>query len=723
MKFLIMATSPHHAVAITETSNELTSGLSDSTAEQIVRLLRQADAQIFSGWRELPSLTDESTLDTIASIARAAASILSQSPQLSSQSNELAANLSSFSRTSSTNKFASSPSTCIYSSALASSVYATSRIVITGSGTSGRMAFVISRAFNEIMIRVGKAPCFEYLHAGEDPALFLSREAPEDNWQLAERRLAEIMSRSSKVMLVGITCGISAPFVASQIDFAMKHLDDKVHAIALIGFNLCEQARNTPVEGWSKTVADVVRDMLHQKAQGAPCFILNPIVGPEAVTGSTRMKGGSATKILLEVIFERAFVIMVRASSTLNNASLMSSPILQRRTQEASSNWSVDNTSTYSLESSPSRVQVMRKDSTGSQVLNDSVTCDDDNNYTTHPVGRDQCQDGCDQQVSTVSDSLNTEREPARAGGSTPHNFFSSFFRWLRRYHDQEHHHSDCGEIDSEIFLSHTRIRHLLMNYEAAMRTFYLCLNDVGTAIELVAKSLQNKGHIYYLGRNTYGLAAVIDASECQPTYNARFEDVRAFLCGGYQTLRNVQGDLTAHHKHFRLSWRNFLEDIVPILSDVDTIVVVDGCYTSPDTKAAMEDEALLPEILHQCKTRSASIMAVVIGKIEDKAISHHAYNQQGIANLSNSISMSPVDELLASELEQNDLFDFTLHIPLQLTTLDTVPLPVYAEFGMKLALNALSTGAFVMAGKVMTNRMIDLQVCKIVIPILIVNL
>ena len=37
-------------------------------------------------------------------------------------------------------------------------------------------------------------------------------------------------------------------------------------------------------------------------AEGKKCHILNPIVGPEALTGSTRMKGGSATKIILEVV-------------------------------------------------------------------------------------------------------------------------------------------------------------------------------------------------------------------------------------------------------------------------------------------------------------------------------------------------------------------------------------------------------------------------------------
>jgi len=32
-------------------------------------------------------------------------------------------------------------------------------------------------------------------------------------------------------------------------------------------------------------------------------FVVNPIVGPEAITGSSRMKGGSATKLLLETLF------------------------------------------------------------------------------------------------------------------------------------------------------------------------------------------------------------------------------------------------------------------------------------------------------------------------------------------------------------------------------------------------------------------------------------
>jgi adenylosuccinate lyase len=35
-------------------------------------------------------------------------------------------------------------------------------------------------------------------------------------------------------------------------------------------------------------------------------LLLNPIVGPEAITGSSRMKGGTATKIVLDILFSHA---------------------------------------------------------------------------------------------------------------------------------------------------------------------------------------------------------------------------------------------------------------------------------------------------------------------------------------------------------------------------------------------------------------------------------
>ncbi|EGD80773.1 glucokinase regulatory protein [Salpingoeca rosetta] len=703
--------------SVTETSNELTDGLDMASPEQIVRLLRQADAQMFSGWREFPGINDTSTIDTMAELAEVASTILAASPH-TKPARRTAAKGQGFklSASANTSAKATSPMTCVHSPTLAASVYATSRVVITGSGTSGRMAFFICRAFNEMMLRSGRAPCFEYLHAGEDPALFVSREAPEDNWQLAQRRLAEVMSRSERIMLVGITCGLSAPFVASQLEYAMGFLNSKVHAVALLGFNPVERARNAPVEGWHRTVADVVQEMARRRAEGEPCFILNPVVGPEAVTGSTRMKGGSATKFLLEIVFERAFVAMA-ANVATPGPSTPSTPETRRR---GSRDCRADRR-THSP--SPARATSGAVSSSSQET----ATVDSATAATTTPTT-------VPAEPAATAATAPTAATAEQGSSNNHHTLQSILFPFLRRHHQQHHHrhhqrhhHRRTGSATSSPdsqqqqqqqsqlceggCLGRASISALLMNYEAAVRATYLSLVDIATVVAMGAEALSKGGHIYYLGRNSYGLAAVIDASECQPTYNARFEDVRAFLCGGYATLRNVQGDLSSHSRDFRLGWCHFGEDIVPTLTSHDLVVVVDGAYTCADTPAAMEDEKLLPSILTDVKAKGAALVAAVVGDVQCKATSHPVYASSSSSSSPSSSSSSPVDEVLQQELSSPQRFDFVLRVDLQHVAFDTLPIPVFAEIAMKLVLNAITTGAFVLTGKVMKNRMIDLQV------------
>ena len=72
----------------------------------------------------------------------------------------------------------------------------------------------------------------------------------------------------------------------------------------LVGFNPVNRARNAVLEGWGKTFREVAiaLEELSQK-QPHQYFIINPVVGPEPITGSTRMKGGTATKIILDTLF------------------------------------------------------------------------------------------------------------------------------------------------------------------------------------------------------------------------------------------------------------------------------------------------------------------------------------------------------------------------------------------------------------------------------------
>jgi N-acetylmuramic acid 6-phosphate (MurNAc-6-P) etherase len=51
-------------------------------------------------------------------------------------------------------------------------------IVISGCGTSGRMAYFVARAYNQVLRAQGRTECVKYLVSGGDPALLLSFELP-----------------------------------------------------------------------------------------------------------------------------------------------------------------------------------------------------------------------------------------------------------------------------------------------------------------------------------------------------------------------------------------------------------------------------------------------------------------------------------------------------------------------------------------------------------------
>ncbi|MFN3504050.1 MAG: hypothetical protein ACK4ZJ_17510, partial [Allorhizobium sp.] len=65
---------------VTEAPNELTADLDVAVALQFVRLLRQSDAQLFSGWGGLPGMDDPETMRTVAQCVNMVQHVL-RSPQ------------------------------------------------------------------------------------------------------------------------------------------------------------------------------------------------------------------------------------------------------------------------------------------------------------------------------------------------------------------------------------------------------------------------------------------------------------------------------------------------------------------------------------------------------------------------------------------------------------------------------------------------------------------
>ncbi len=195
--------------------------------------------------------------------------------------------------------------------------------LFSGCGTSGRYAFQCARAFQEAVSKCSgpAASCtaFDFTIAGGDISIVASQELPEDDPAAGQRDMEAAVARHSPthVVFFGITCGLSAPYVAGQISHAMQDAD--FYTSVLIGFNDPEMARDVPIEGWNRTCHAVFNLLARQSRAGCTShFLLNPIIGPEAITGSSRMKGGSMTKMLLDTVcccsLKRSAVLGARAS-------------------------------------------------------------------------------------------------------------------------------------------------------------------------------------------------------------------------------------------------------------------------------------------------------------------------------------------------------------------------------------------------------------------------
>ena len=211
-------------------------------------------------------------------------------------------------------------------------------IVISGSGTSGRLAFLLALEFNRILVAQGLYPCFRHLIAGGDRAILKSAERAEDQSRQGTLDLLNVIAANeipvSQVVYVGVTCGLTATFVGAQLDYCqqqyLKQQQRKLqpmqpeadetgpapisYRMILLGFNPVSSMKDIRIANWDRTFREVVIDFQRIAADHPEdAVILNPCVGPEAICGSTRMKGGSATKILLEALAATALTSFLRS--------------------------------------------------------------------------------------------------------------------------------------------------------------------------------------------------------------------------------------------------------------------------------------------------------------------------------------------------------------------------------------------------------------------------
>ena len=128
----------------------------------------------------------------------------------------------------------------------------------------------------------------------------------------------------------------------------------------------------------------------------------------------------------------------------------------------------------------------------------------------------------------------------------------------------------------------------MLLQYQHVQaQTYQHALTNMPTIMSMAAQSLLDQGHIYYLGSGSEGCIGCIDLSEMPDTYGAPFDQSRAFVVGGWTTLKNRDGDISGRNPLLRIDTEHFATDIVPTLRPADSVIVM----TSSSTTAPLPND------------------------------------------------------------------------------------------------------------------------------------
>lgn len=145
------------------------------------------------------------------------------------------------------------------------------RLIYCGAGTSGRLGILDAV---ELVPTYGLKPNQAIgLIAGGTQAVYQAVEGAEDSIELANQDLKKI-NLNSDDSVIAIAASGRTPYAIGALDYANK------------------------IGALSVALVCVSHSEMEEHAQ----YTIAPVVGPEVVTGSTRMKAGSAQKMVLNTI-------------------------------------------------------------------------------------------------------------------------------------------------------------------------------------------------------------------------------------------------------------------------------------------------------------------------------------------------------------------------------------------------------------------------------------
>ncbi len=159
------------------------------------------------------------------------------------------------------------------------------RIIFIGAGTSGRLGVVEA---SEMPPTFGTSPnTVQAIMAGGQEAVFRAKEGVEDNYEEGARSISRLRLTPRDVV-IGVSASGMTPFVRGGLTRARK-------AGGKIIFITC----------WPGSELQNFVDLQ-----------IAPAVGPELIAGSTRLKAGTATKMVLNML---TTIAMIKVGKTYGN--------------------------------------------------------------------------------------------------------------------------------------------------------------------------------------------------------------------------------------------------------------------------------------------------------------------------------------------------------------------------------------------------------------------
>jgi len=166
------------------------------------------------------------------------------------------------------------------------------RIFYIGAGTSGRLG-VLDASECPPTFGADPAKIIGVISGGYD-TLILSQEGVEDNSAAAVADLTKHRV-SSNDMVIGIAASCRTPYTLAGLEYAQS-------VNCKTAFIICNKPDNSFLDN------EVIKNL--------ECLIAVQ-VGPEAITGSTRMKSGTAQKMVLNMISTTAMVLIGKTYGNL----------------------------------------------------------------------------------------------------------------------------------------------------------------------------------------------------------------------------------------------------------------------------------------------------------------------------------------------------------------------------------------------------------------------